>query len=330
MPGARLCRREREEISRGVAEGQSFASIARGLGRPTSTVSREVKRNGGRDKYRAWRAVAETAARCRRRRLRKLLVNRPLAEAVQERLEQRWSPEQISCRLRSEHPDDPRWWVSHETIYRSLYVQGGGGLRRELTKALRSGRARRIARGELRRGTGRSIVGMVNISERPAEADDRAVPGHWEGDLIIGARHKSQVGTLVERTSRFVMLIHLPGQKDAASLAAGITAKILELPEHLRRSLTWDQGCEMARHADITIDAGIDVFFCDPHSPWQRGTNENTNGLLRQYMPKSTDLSIVTAEQLDAIAAELNGRPRKTLGWMTPSEKLAELVAMDA
>lgn len=329
MPGARLCPREREEISRGVAEDKSFAAIARGLGRPTSTVSREVKRNGGRERYRCWRAESDTAARRRRRRLRKLLANRQLAEAVQAGLEQRWSPEQISCRLRAEHPDDPRWWVSHETIYRSLYVQGGGGLRRELTSALRTGRARRIAHGEIRQGTGPNIVGMVNISERPAEADDRAVPGHWEGDLIIGARHKSQVGTLVERTTRFVMLIHLPGPKDAATLAAGITKKIMDLPDHLRRSLAWDQGNEMARHARITMDSGMKVYFCDPRSPWQRGTNENTNGLLRQYMPKSTDLSVLNAEDLDRIAAELNGRPRKTLGWMTPSEKLAELVAMD-
>ena len=230
MPGARLCRREREEISRGVAENKSFAEIGRGLGRPTSTVSREVNRNGGRDVYRAWRAASDTAARCRRRRLRKLAVNRPLAEAVQAGLAKRWSPEQIACRLRMEHPDDPRWWVSHETIYQSLYVQGGGGLRRELIRALRSGRVRRYAHGEHRQGTGPNITGMVNISERPAEAEDRAVPGHWEGDLIIGARHKSQVGTLVERTSRFVMLIHLPGPKDAAALATGIGDKIVVAP----------------------------------------------------------------------------------------------------
>jgi transposase, IS30 family len=329
MPGRRLSDKEREEISRGVAEGQSFAEIGRGLRRPTSTVSREVDRNGGRCAYRGWKAQMRAGRLCRRRRLRKLLANNELRQAVNDGLAKRWSPAQISARLRREHPDDPSWWVSHETIYRSLYVQAGGGLRKELRAALRTGRARRVPRGHGRRMAGARIPGMVLISERPAEVEDRAVPGHWEGDLIIGGGQGSQIGTLVERSTRFVMLVHLPLSRGADAVADGVASKIVQLPEHLRHSLTWDQGSEMAHHARVTVDAGVEVYFCDPHSPWQRGTNENTNGLLRQYFPKGTDLSRHTEAQLDAVAQELNGRPRKTLSWMTPLEKLAELVAMD-
>lgn len=327
MPGRRLSDQEREEISRGVAKGRSLAGIARGLGRPTSTVSREVKRNGGCEVYRAWMAQSRARRYCRRHRPRKLLVNATLRRAVNEGLAMRWSPAQISGRLRKDHPDDPRWWVSAETIYTSLYVQAGGGLRKELHRALRTGRARRIPRGQ-KRPSGARIPGMVLISERPAEVEDRAVPGHWEGDLIIGAGHESQIGTLVERSSRFVMLVHLPRSRGADAVADGLADKIVQLPQHLRRTLTWDQGTEMAHHARFSVATGVQVYFCDPHSPWQRGTNENINGLLRQYLPKATSLSRFTAADLDAIAAQLNNRPRKTLGWMTPLEKFTEFVAM--
>jgi IS30 family transposase len=254
------------------------------------------------------------------------LVNRPLRDAVVAGLEQRWSPQQIAGRLRREHPDDPSWWVSHETIYQSLFVSSGGGLRKELTRALRTGRTQRRPKGTPRFYSGGPIAGKVMISERPAEVEDRAVPGHWEGDLLMGSANQSQVGTLVERTSRFAMLLALD-TKQAEVVAERIADRILELPTQLRRSLTWDQGSEMADHARFSIDTGVQVFFCDPRSPWQRPTNENTNGLLRQYFPKGSDLSGVTQAHLDTIAAELNGRPRKTLGYMTPSEKFAELVA---
>lgn len=327
MPGRRLSDEEREEISRGIAEGRSLAEISRGLGRPTSTVSREVKRNGGRCEYRAWRAKSRARRCSRRRRPRKLFANLHLRQAVNEGLARRWSPAQISGRLRSDHPDDPRWWVSPETIYQSLYVQAGGGLRKELHRALRSGRAHRVPRGQ-RRPRGARIPGMVLISERPPEAEDRAVPGHWEGDLLIGANHNSQVGTLVERSSRFVMLVHLPHSRGADAVADGLADKIVQLPQHLRRTLTWDQGVEMAHHVRFSVATGVEVYFCDPHSPWQRGTNENINGLLRQYLPKGINLSTFTAAKLDTIAAELNNRPRKTLDWMTPLEKLSQFVAM--
>lgn len=326
MPGRRLSDHDREEISRGVAEGRSLAEIARGLARPTSTVSREVERNGGRGQYRAWKGRMR-AQRCgRRRRPRKLFANVALCQAVNDKLALKWSPAQISGRLRKEHPDDPRWWVSPETIYQSLYATAGGGLRKELRQALRTGRARRVSRSELRASSGR-IKGMVLISERPAEVDDRAVPGHWEGDLLSGAYNQSQVGTLVERTSRLTMLIHLPTDRRAETVANGVATKIIELPDRMRRTLTWDQGQEMAAHACFSVDTGVQVYFCDPHSPWQRPTNENTNGLLRQYLPKGLDLSKVTASDLDTIEDELNNRPRKTLDWMTPLEKFAELVA---
>jgi IS30 family transposase len=221
------------------------------------------------------------------------------------------------------------WWVSHETIYQALYLQGRGGLRAELTDALRTGRARRRRKGpNPGRGARGRLKDIVSISERPAEVEDRAVPGHWEGDLILGRGGKSQVATIVERTTRFTLLVPLPTDRKAHTVRDAIASKIVELPEHLRRSLTWDQGKEMAAHADFKIATDIDVYFCDPHSPWQRGTNENTNGLLRQYLPRSTDLATVTASQLDQIAAELNERPRETLGWHTPAEKFNELLAM--
>jgi IS30 family transposase len=241
-------------------------------------------------------------------------------------LEERWSPQQIGRRLKREYPDQPEMWVSHETIYQSLFVQGRGSLRKELHRCLRSGRATRRPRGRRANGSGQ-IPNMVMISERPAEVEDRAVPGHWEGDLIMGSSNRSAIGTLVERHTRYVELLHLPNGHTAAEVRDAMTAKIRELPDHLRRSITWDQGTEMAQHVEFTIDTGMQIYFCDPHSPWQRGSNENTNGLLRQYFPKGTDLSVHTAEHLDAVAAQLNGRPRQTLDWMKPSEKLAELVA---
>ncbi len=258
--------------------------------------------------------------------MRKLEANVELAQEVTRLLKKRWSPQQISKRLRQEHPDDPSWWVSHETIYQSLFVQGRGGLRKELTSALRTGRAARRLQGRDTKRIGR-IAHMVHISERPAEVEDRAVPGHWEGDLIIGKDGKSQVGTLVERSTRYVMLVRLPKTRDAYTVRTAVKNRIKLLPRELKRSLTWDQGKEMAEHELFRIATGIQVYFCDPHSPWQRGSNENTNGLLRQYMPKGTDLSLLSAKRLRAIAKELNERPRKTLGWRTPAEKLAELVA---
>jgi transposase, IS30 family len=316
---------EREEISRGLVDDLSFTVIAGGLGRAVSTVSRDVAANGGRAGYRAWVAERGADERARRPRPAKLSCAR-LAGVVGEMLEQRWAPQQIARRLKREYPDEPEMWVSHETIYQSLFVQGRGSLRKELHQCLRSGRATRRPRGRRANGAGH-IPNMVMISERPAEVDDRAVPGHWEGDLIMGSRNRSAIGTLVERHTRYVELLHLPNGHTAGEVRDAMTAKIRELPEHLRRSVTWDQGTEMAQHVEFTIDTGVQIYFCDPHSPWQRGSNENTNGLLRQYFPKGTDLSVHTAEHLDAVARQLNGRPRQTLDWMKPSEKLAELLA---
>jgi transposase, IS30 family len=331
VPGARLTIDEREEIALGLATGRSFAVIAVQLGRPTSTVSREVDRNGGRGGYRASRAQRETDRRARRPKVRRLVEHRWLAAEVAKRLNKKHSPEQIASRLRLDHPDEPHWWVSHETIYQALYLQGRGGLKAELTEALRTGRARRRRKGpNPGRGARGRLKDVVLISQRPAEAADRAVPGHWEGDLILGRGGKSQIATIVERTTRFTLLVGLPDNRKAITVRDAVAAKIVELPEHLRRSLTWDQGKEMAAHVSFTVATDLAVYFCDPHSPWQRGTNENTNGLLRQYLPRSLDFATVTARQLDAIAAELNERPRETLGWMTPSEKFSELVAMAA
>jgi transposase, IS30 family len=321
---------EREEIAIGLAEGRSMRSIAAGLGRSASTVCREVARNHGwRGRYRASVAEDKAMARARRPKPAKLAVCPGLREVVQAGLSRRWSPEQIVARLKADYPNDPEMWVSHETIYQSLYVQGRGALRRELAACLRTGRALRRPRRRPDERRGR-IPGMVNISERPAEADDRAVPGHWEGDLILGAAGTSAIGTLVERTTRFCMLLHLPGGHDALTVRDAMIEAIRSLPEQLRRSLAWDQGSEMARHAEIATAAGIDIYFCDPHSPWQRGSNENTNGLLRQYFPKGSDLSGHSTEHLAAVAAELNSRPRKTLGWRTPAQALNRVLSTAA
>jgi transposase, IS30 family len=321
---ARLSMSEREEIRAGVERGETFTAIACSIGRAVSTVSREVAANGGRDGYRAWQAHRDAGRQARRPKSPKLVGR--LAAVVTEWLEEWWSPEEIARRLRLEFPDDPMMWVSHETIYQSLFVQGRGELRRELHRCLRSGRAQRRPRSRLeRRG---HIPDMVMISERPAEVEDRAVPGHWEGDLIIGQNNRSAVGTLVERTSRFLVLLHLPDGREADKVNDAMKEAIAGLPDELMRSITWDQGREMSSHATFTIDTGIQVYFCDPHSPWQRGSNENTNGLLRQYMPKGTDLSGHSAEDLARIARSLNNRPRKTLGFMKPSEKLTEILAL--
>ena len=323
---ARLSAAEREEIRAGLEAGESFRVIARRLGRAPSTISREVGANGGRRRYRGWRAHRRASDLARRPKVAKLAGCPRLRAQVETWLEvELWSPVQISAQLRVEFPDDPMMRVSPETIYQSLYVQGRGALRKELASCLRTGRAMRRNRSRLEK-RGR-IPDMVMISERPAEIEDRAVPGHWEGDLILGKNNASAVGTLVERSTRYVMLLHLPGDHTAATVRNAMAAKVKTLPDHLVRSITWDQGTEMAQHAAFTIDTGIDIYFCDPHSPWQRGSNENTNGLLRQWMPKGTDLSVHTEADLDVIAYKLNNRPRQTLGWMKPSRALAQLVA---
>jgi IS30 family transposase len=323
-PG-RLGLEDREEITVGLARGETFSAIAARLHKSPSTVSREVAANGGRDNYRAWGAHQRARGRAGRPKPTKLAGCPRLGALVTEWLLELWSPEEIARRLRVEFADDPMMWVSHETIYASLYVQGRGELRRELHRCLRTGRAQRRPRTGAKELRGR-IPGMVMISERPAEADDRAVPGHWEGDLIVGKNGRSQVGTLVERATRYVLLLHLADGR-AETVEAAMKTAIATLPGELFRTITWDQGSEMARHASFTVDTGIQVYFCDPHSPWQRGSNENTNGLLRQYMPKSTDLSVHSAEDLARFARSLNNRPRETLGFMKPSEKLAELLA---
>ena len=319
---------EREEISLGIARGESARAIARGLGRSASTVSREIDRNGGRDGYRAHRAQVAAWERARRPKVAKLAeaANSELRKQVQARLLDGWSPEQISARLVVEFPDRPEMRVSHETIYQSLYVQSRGALRRELTACLRTGRALRKPRRRAQARCGR-VQDIVEISQRPAEAEDRAVPGHWEGDLILGAGNKSAIGTLVERTTRFVMLLHLPDSHDATAVRDTMITAIHTLPEALKRSLTWDRGTEMARHVEITLATDLAIYFADPHSPWQRGSNENTNGLLRQYFPKSTNLKVHTAQDLATVAARLNSRPRKTLDWLTPQEKLTMLLS---
>ena len=319
---------DREEIAIGLARGESYRVIGARIGRPASTISREVERNGPRKRYRALRAQALAEERARRPKTAKLAGNAELRDWVQQHLEMKWSPEQISARLVIEFPRRRKMRVSHETIYQSIYVQGRGALRRELARSLRTGRALRKPRrkDDERRG---KIPGMVNISERPAEAADRAVPGHWEGDLMIGAAGISAIGTLVERTTRFTMLVPLPERYDAPAMAQALTPVIAGLPDALRRSLTWDQGREMKAHAQIAVAADCQIYFCDPHAPWQRGTNENTNGLLRQYFPKGTNLAGHSPAHLAAVADELNGRPRKTLGWKTPAEALAEILDQD-
>ena len=378
LSGRYLAFAEREEIALALAQGFGVREIARRLGRAASTVSRELRRNAatrsGGLEYRASTAQWHAERSARRPKRAKLAINAALRAYVQDRLAGQvvaqdgaavrgpivpwkgrrhgprqkrrwgmaWSPEQIAQRLRHDFPGDETMQISHEAIYQALYVQGRGGLRRELTACLRTGRALRVPRARAR-GRGKAFISPeVMISERPAEADDRAVPGHWEGDLILGVQ-SSAIGTLVERTTRFTMLLHLPPMdghgpgarvKNGPALAGhgagavrdAITRTITTLPEQLRRSLTWDQGAELSQHAQLRIETGVQIYFCDPHSPWQRGTNENTNGLLRQYFPKGTDLSMHSVDALAAVAATLNGRPRKTLGWRTPAEALDELM----
>jgi IS30 family transposase len=324
----RLSLSEREEISRGLLAGDSCRMIATRLGRSPSTVSRDVATGGARQHYRAWRADEQAQRRAGRPKVSKLVACPRLRAEVERRLKHRWSPQQIAARLIREFPDEPEMRVSHETIYQSLFVQGRGALRRELTRCLRSGRAQRRPHGRVR-GTGR-LKDMILLSERPAEAEDRAIPGHWEGDLILGKLGQSAIGTLVERQTRYVMLVHLPHGRLAEDVKHALTKAIRTLPTHLRRSLTWDQGKEMGAHASFTVATGVQVYFCDPRSPWQRATSENSNGLLRQYFPKGTALAGYTQAQLNAVAMELNGRPRQTLGWDTPSQAFARVVAMTA
>ncbi|MEJ2866114.1 IS30 family transposase [Actinomycetospora sp. OC33-EN07] len=355
--GRYLSLAEQEEISRGLAADLSYAEIGRRIGRDRSTVKREVDRNhvtrerrgahGGartpagpprpyrrvdarqarRDAYRAGPARHKADQRARRPKPTKFSGHPELVTEVQQGLELHWSPEQIAAELRVRFPDRPEMWVSHETIYQELYVQGRGSLRRELHRCLRTGRALRRPRAFTRRSGRLHIPPEIMISERPAEARDRAVPGHWEGDLILGAANGSAIGTLVERSTRFVLLLHLPERHDAAAVRDAMVPAIRALPAGLRRSLAWDQGSEMARHHEIRIAADLPIYFCDPHSPWQRGSNENTNGLLRQYFPKGSDLSVHTADDLAAVAAELNGRPRKTLQWRSPARALDQLLS---
>jgi IS30 family transposase len=322
---ARLSIDERIDIALGLTRGESFRAIGRRIGRAASTVSREVNAAGGRCGYQPMTAHRRAHQRARRPKRTKLSANPRLRRRVAADLRRLWSPEQIARRLRVDFGDDEAMRISHETIYRSLYVQGRGELRRELSRCLRSGRVRRKPRG--RQETRGRIPDMVMISQRPAEADDRAVPGHWEGDLILGKDHRSAIGTLVERSTRYVMLLDLRQGKSAEDVRKAMTAMIKTLPETLRRSIAWDQGSEMAEHVRFRIDTGVQIYFCDPRSPWQRGSNENTNGLLRQYFPKGTDLSVHGPKKLKDVADALNTRPRKTLGWKTPAEKLGELVA---
>jgi IS30 family transposase len=320
----RLRFEERERISRGIAAGQSAHEIARDLGRSPSTVTREIERGGGRRRYRALSAERGALARLARPKPGKLSRSPRLRAAVAAGLAKRWSPQQISARLKVDHPTDPEMRISHETIYQSLYIQSRGELRAQLAANLRRGRKRRRARGAPEH-RGR-IADMVPIAERPPEVDDRAVPGHWEGDLLVGKAGRSFLATLVERQTRYVMLARLGNGRKSAHVTAELAELIARLPAHLARSLTWDQGNELAEHLRFSAKTGVSVYFCDPHSPWQRGSNENTNGLLRQYLPKGTDLAARSQVELDAIAAELNGRPRQTLGWATPAEKMEELL----
>lgn len=321
---ARLSLDDRVSIKLWLEAGESFAEVGRRLGRATSTISREVGGVAGRDSYAPIAAHRRAGARAQRPKVAKLAACRELRDRVIADLEQLWSPEQIASKLRVQFPNQPEMWVSHETIYKSIYIQGRGELRRELARCLRTGRAQRRAQGRAERRA--PISNMVMISERPAEVADRAVPGHWEGDLLIGKDGKSAIATLVERSTRYVLLSKIANQR-AETVREALVERVRTLPEHLWRSLTWDQGTEMAEHRLFSIETGIDVYFCDPRSPWQRGSNENTNGLLRQYFPKGTPLGGVSQDRLDEVAAQLNGRPRETLAWQTPAERLAQLVA---
>ena len=318
---------ERERIRDAAATGASIRSIAVMLARSPSTISREVRRNttetGSYEPYAAHRVAA---GRRPRPKESKLVVRVKLREFVREKLQIRWSPEQICQSLIMDYPDDQEMRVSPETIYQALYFQARGGLRKEVQAALRTGRTRRKPQNNGQERRSRFIDPMVMIADRPPEIEDRAVPGHWEGDLITGTLNQSAIGTLVERATRFVMLVHLPGGHTAEEVRDGLVATMATLPAHLRGSLTWDQGAEMATHKSFSVATGMPVYFCDPGSPWQRGTNENTNGLLRQYFPKSTDLSAYSPEDLERVALELNARPRKTLGWETPAERFRDLI----
>ncbi len=318
---------EREEISRGLTAGQSIRGIAQRLGRAPSTISREIRRHGGSVTYRAAAADADAWALARRPKDCRLAIHPRLQSLVAKKLSSDWSPEQISRWLLKTYPDDPGMHVSHETIYRTLYVQARGALKKDLVEHLRRSRGVRRNRNAKRRGLGRGqIVGAVPISERPPEVADRAVPGHWEGDLLAGTK-TSNIATLVERKSRFVILIRLP-QRDTHTVMRALARRVQKLPANLKKSLTWDRGLEMSQHKAFTIATDVQVYFCDPQSPWQRGSNENTNGLLRQYFPKGRDLSNVTQRQLDVVANKLNTRPRETLDWSTPAEVLAASVAL--
>jgi IS30 family transposase len=316
---------EREEISLGLAEGESQRSIAERLGRSASTINREIRRNGGVDTYRAEAAERRAAREAKRPKTCKLSENKALAATVARLLSKRWSPKQIAGWLKRKWGANEAHRVSHETIYRSLYLQARGVLKQELIKHLRSGRTLRHSvhgdKGGHRRGR---LADAVSISERPPEADDRAVPGHWEGDLISGTGN-SHIATLVERSTRFTLLAKVEG-KDATTVAKALVRQMKRMPASLRRTLTWDRGLELAKHREIEIAAQLQIYFCDPYSPWQRGTNENTNGLLRQYFPKGTNLSVHSQAYLNKVARELNGRPRETLAFMTPAEKLQELL----
>ena len=317
---------EREEVSRGIAAGHSIREIARRIGRAASTVSREVSRNGGRRRYRAAEADEAAFDRARRPKTCKLGQQPRLQRMVAKKLSLEWSPEQIAGWLKRTYPDDELLHVSHETIYRSLFIQTRGVLKRELIKHLRSRRRMRHGKQFTTKGQPRGrIIDAVSIHERPPAIEDRAIPGHWEGDLIAGSAN-THIATLVERQSRFTMLLKLDG-KDTQTVVSALIKQIKRLPVELRKSLTWDRGSEMAQHKQLTIATNLKLYFCDPQSPWQRGTNENTNRLLRQYLPKKTDLSIHTQAELNQIAKKLNQRPRKTLGYQTPAEKLQESVA---
>ena len=317
---------EREEISRGVVAGQSLRSIAVSLDRAPSTISREIKRNGGRRQYRASKADQAAWDRAHRAKTCKLAENRALARIVAEKLQLEWSPDQIAGWLKSTYPDDESYQVSHETIYKSLFIQARGALKKELLQHLRKTRAMRRSRHHTQKTSDHGrITNTVSIRERPAEVEDRAVPGHWEGDLIMGSNN-SQIATLVERHTRYVMLVRVPS-KDTRTVVNALIKQAHKLPREVYKSLTWDRGKEMADHERFSLDTDIKVYFCDPQSPWQRGSNENTNGLLRQYFPKGMDLSNVHQNRLNAVARRLNERPRKTLDYETPAERFNACVA---
>lgn len=330
VPGESRYLREDERIyiADRLRENASIREIAAELGRSPSSISREIKRNCHPESgsYRPYAAQARADTRRPRPKTGKIARTPELRYFIQDHLDLKWSPEQICQALRTQFPDRPEMHVVHETVYQALYIQGRGELRRELTAALRTGRARRRPRRQAQHRRPRFTTPMVMISERPAEVEDRAVPGHWEGDLIIGKDATSAIGTLVERATRYVMLLHLPHGRTAEHVLDALMDTVQTLPTHLLRSLTWDQGAEMATHHAFTMATDIPVYFCDPASPWQRGSNENTNGLLRQYFPKGTDLRAHEAEHLAAVATELNGRPRKTLGWETPAQRLHKLL----